>query len=708
MTWMCRLTLVCLMSIGPIAAGLADDAQNTGLDEIVVSAQRRDESLQNVPIAVVALTSNTLTQMGVTRSDELLSAVPGLDFSRQADGATIFIRGVGNPNGGVGQESSVALYIDGVYLPSPIGAMFSFNNIDRVEVLKGPQGTLFGRNATGGVIQVITKDPSSIASAEGTVSYANYEAIESTFYGTTGVTGNLATDLAVYGYNRAQGWGTYTFLDREAFKGSEWDVRNKWLWTPGDSTEVRLAIDAGEVKTLEGIGWHQLPGAKGLDGSVYNGHFYDQPDDFPTGAVDRYGGASLSFKQDTGIGKFVSTTAYRGIKGYYQIDQDATPTVIFDNYVSQPERTFTQELQLLSATTDRLQWIIGAFFYHDDSKFDPIRLTGPGFMPLGVFNIRDEQTTTSYAGYAQGTAEIAQSTNFTAGLRYTDDRRGVVGSQEAPGVGVVNTGGGHASFSKLTWRLALDHKFTPATMGYVSYNRGFKAGLFNLGSYNDPAAKPEILDAYEIGLKSELFDRKLRLNAASFYYNYKDLQVAVPFPGGESVYNAATARMYGLDLDVTARATEHLTLQGGLNYTHSRYTSFPLGPILTPLPAGGAATASGDLTGNTPVHAPKFTSVVGANYRYDTDIGAVDLSATYSYNDGFFWYPDNIERQPVTNIVNASIGWTARSGHWGISLWGKNLLSEEYYSQVSESSLGYAGSPAPPRTFGVTFKMNSL
>jgi iron complex outermembrane receptor protein len=684
------------------ASVYAQETATGALEEIVVTAQRRSERLQDVPVVVTAFSAGTLTQMGIATTTDLVAAIPGLDFTRQGNGATVYIRGVGNPNGAIGQESSVALYVDGVYLPSPVGAMFSFNNIEQLEVLKGPQGTLFGRNATGGVIQIATKDPSQTTSADVSVGYGSYQTTQTSFYGTTGVTSTLATDLSFYGLDQEGGWGRDLTVGRAAYREQEWAVRNKWLWTPADGTEVRFAIDAGQVKSNQGVDWHILPGTKGVDGSGYAG-FYNTLVGLYSQSLDKYGGVSVNLRQDVGFAKLVGITSYRGISGYYSIDEDATPSVVSDNYVYEKQRTLSQELQLLSNSAGKLQWIVGAFFYHDQSQFNPVRLTGQlGGLPF--LDIYADETTKSYAAFAQATAEILPQTDLTTGIRYTKDDRDITGYETFPGV-VLNKDAGNASFSKITWRLALDHKFTPDEMAYVSYNRGFKSGLYNLVDYSAPAVRPEILDAYEIGLKSELADRRVRVNVAGFYYDYKDLQVTVVVPGGQTTLNAAAAKLYGADVDVTARATDALTINAGFNYTHARYTSFPAGPIVTAAPSGGAVTSTGNLEGNTPVHTPTFTSTVSPNYHINIPNGALDISATYAHNSGFFWYPDNLSRQPTTNIVNASVKWTSPSGRWSIQGWGKNLTSDEYYSFVSESAFGYAGSPAPPRTYGLTFDL---
>jgi iron complex outermembrane receptor protein len=702
----------CILGMGAHSA-FADTAEapEVGLEEIIVTAERRAERLQDVPIAVTALTESAIDQLGLTGMKDLSASVPGLDFTRQANGATVYLRGVGNPNGAIGQESSVAMYVDGVYMPSPAGALFSFNNIDRLEVLKGPQGTLFGRNATGGVIQVITKDPSQTTHLDAAVSYANYNTVEGTAYATTGVTSTLATDIAVYGQNRGDGWGRYTVLNKDAFTGSEWDIRNKWLWTPGENTEVRLALDAGETKTLEGLGWHALPGTYLLDGTTYSGRFYDTNDNVPTGSDDKYSGAAVTIHQNLGFARLVSITSLRGINSFYRVDQAATAEPILDPYVSGRSQTLTQEVQLLANPDNKLQWILGAFFFHDDSKYDPVKLVGSGTGGPSSISIFGDEKTNSYAGFGQASYEVLPATDLTLGLRYTEDKRSISGETITPEDGVIGSGAQSASFDKVTWRVALDHKFTPDVMGYISDNRGFKSGLYQVVSYSAPAVRPEVLDAQEVGMKTEFLDRRLRINVAGYHYNYRDLQITIVVPGSQETVNVPGAEVWGADLDFNAKPTNHLSLQGGLNYTHGRYTDFPQGPVYTALPpsaGGGAAATSENLAGNTMVHAPTLTGVIGATYRIETKSGNIDLNGSVTHNSGFFWYPDDNARQPRYDLLNAAIEWTSANGKWGVDVWGRNLSGEQYYSFVSENTFGYVGSPAAPRTFGITLKVNAF
>jgi iron complex outermembrane recepter protein len=213
------------------------------LNEIVVTSQRRSENLQTIPLSVTAATATELLNEGVTDTAALSQAMPGLSYTLGGNAATPFIRGVGTTVNSVGNEASVATYVDGVYISSINAQLFEFNDIDRIEVLKGPQGTLFGRNATGGMIQVITEDPSFTPSADIHVGYGNYDTTSGSFYGTTGLGENVAIDFAVYGKNQADGWGTDLVTGQPTFTRHDFGARSKLLWIPADGTRILIAAD---------------------------------------------------------------------------------------------------------------------------------------------------------------------------------------------------------------------------------------------------------------------------------------------------------------------------------------------------------------------------------------------------------------------------------------------------------------------------------
>lgn len=695
----------CAMAVAQQEQGAT--AQESGvLEQVTVTAQRRSENLQDVPVAVTVLDEKMLRAQGVQELTSLAASVPSLTVTRVNNAATPFLRGVGTGVTTPGEDPSVALYVDGVYLPAPQAQLFAFNNIERIEVLKGPQGTLFGRNATAGVIQIITKEPSSTPSANVRMSYGNYETAEGSFYGTTGIGENLAADIALTGRDQGSGWGTGAVSGDDTYTADEFGARNTWLWTAGDATSVRVSLDYTRSNSQYGLPNNFYPGTFGFDGVTSFAGFYNISGS-PDGSIDaEQGGVAAQITHDLGWGQLVSITSWRKLLSEYNYDQDGTPTRRVDLSPTNRDKNITQELQLQSQG-DRLEWIVG--LYGLDNVTSQQNLV-QGLLTGAAAHVGSlgEQTTRSYAGFGQATLGVLEDTDLTLGLRYTSDKRDVVGWTE---VGPTATAGAirtpvpekSKTFSKLTYRLSLDHRFTPEVMGYASYNRGFKAGLWNTSNPTAPSVAPEILDAYELGLKTELLDRRVRLNGAAFYYEFTDIHVDYIFAGNNNILNAAKARIQGLDLDFLGTLGANLTLQGGVSYMDGEYSSFQRAPSYIPLATGGAALVFLDASGNTTVRSPKLTFNLGGTYRIPSTVGNFDLSVNASVNDGFYWQFDNNLRQPSHTLLGTTLAWTSASGKWGIDLWGRNLLGEELYSYARVGGTGAQFSPAPPRTYGVGF-----
>jgi iron complex outermembrane receptor protein len=302
------------------STGSADGGQ---LAEITVTAQKRVERAQDVPISDSTVSAGEALSRGITDTTSLQMAVPGLVIDHTANEGNIFIRGVGTNLFGPSSEQTVAVYVDGVYMPSPEANLFSFNNIDRVEVLKGPQGTLFGRNTTGGVVQVITKDPSTTFGGDVSVGYANYDTVTSQAYVTGGVLPDLAADLAVMYENQGIGWGHNFTTDRE--NGIEaknnYSVRSKWKFTPSDATTVKLIVDYS--RQYSNYGYQVVPGVHSavVPTITYPGP-YNALGDLNDFELEREKGVSLQLDQDAQIFRIVNILSYRHTEVGYFLDQD--------------------------------------------------------------------------------------------------------------------------------------------------------------------------------------------------------------------------------------------------------------------------------------------------------------------------------------------------------------------------------------------------
>lgn len=690
------------------SSGESMDAQVTGVGDIVVTAQRRSENLQDVPIAITALSSSTLSNAGVTGVQNLQLAVPGLSFAQTAGYSLPRIRGVGTGAAGPGIESSVAVYIDGVYLVSAFAGMLSFNDIAQVAVLKGPQGTLFGRNATGGVVQITTIDPGDTPTFKASATYGNYDTVAGNVFASAPLSDTLAFDVAAYYDRQGDGYGTNQLNGRDVGNHRNYGVRSKLKWTPGETTTVTLSGDYARAAGRLFV-QRAAPGATLLTGFRYTGPKYGTSVNVEPRQIISGKGVSLQVKQDIGDLSLVSITAYRRAFINEDIDSDATPLPITGVLLEQRDRQFSQELQLLSSKNSGFTWMLGAFYFDATGQYpfsNVFARAAPFTGPPTVIRNTASQSTKSYAVFGQATYEIAPETNVTAGLRYTSDKRSAVNSRQVTlpnGFALPATSAsGTATFNKLTWRLSVDHRFSSELLAYASYNRGFKSGLFDPLTQPLNLVRPEVLDAYEIGVKADLFDRRLRLNIAGFHYDYSQIQVSRVVTGTIFLLNGAGAQVDGVDIDATAKIGSRLTLNAGLSILHDRFTSFDAAVITTPLLSGGNAVSAGSAKGNRLPYSPDWTANASATYTVPTSAGPLAFNLTYFHNDGYYEGPENRLRQKSFNLVNTSIGWTSESGRFNASIWGKNIFNQYYATQMSAQARGDSNVVGDPRTYGVT------
>ncbi len=758
-SWGIRASTVAAISVLNLTSATGVNAQTTQnpgltLEEIVVTAQRRAERLQDVPIAVTALSADTLAKIGIADTSDLKAVAPSLNFSTAIAGLGLpRIRGVGSTGQGPGVENPVATYIDGVYIGSSIGALTSLSDIEQVAVLKGPQGTLFGRNATGGLIQITTKKPSHDFKGDLQATVGNYGTYGSSAYLTGGLSDSLAASVVFKYEDRQDGFGVNTRTGNEILNQKSWSGRAKLLWEPGENTTVTLSSDVSHVESANPA-FRYL--GRNVVGNFMTGGERDITADVdPAMEVDQYGG-SLEIRHDFGGMELMSLSAYRHMEFQVKFDPDATTEnewafipnansfagagfahgYVID--IAEFSRQFTQEIQLLSTNDGPFQWVVGAFYMNGEGSYEPSKTFTAAFtagnpaffIPAGSYSTQNvRQTLDSYAAFAQGTFSLSPATNLTTGLRYTADKREVdsirhdVGPtgipfsfQTPPNRGIAERYSD--TFPRTTWRLALDHRFSPEVMGYASYNRGFRSAAYVVGALNsslpftNKVLKPEIVDAYEIGIKSDLLDRRVRLNAAAYYYDQENVQIMQIVSGVQNIYNADGAKIYGFDADLTALLTDHLTLTGGINYTHARYTDFNNAVISTPQPVvgcpggtnfGGNCLTTGNASDRRLQNAPDWTANIGLSYDIPTSAGDFTLAANLYHNDGWMADADNRVQQDAYDLLDGSVTWRSPNQSLSISLWGKNLTDEFYFQQLGASNFGDSGVQAAPRTYGVTF-----
>jgi iron complex outermembrane receptor protein len=712
----CSYALAGIMPSSASAQAVSSASEtNSGnqLEDIVVTAEKREARLQEVPVAVSVFGGEAIARAGAVKVGDLAQMTPGLVATAYDGLVQPFLRGIGNPVTTVGNESSTAIYMDGVYYSRLPAAYFDLYGIERVEVLKGPQGTLFGRNASGGLMHVITRDPTDTAQIEGNVGYGNFDTLTANAYVAGPVANGVRANIVGHFINQHDGWGTNVTTGNPSYREKTMAFRTKWIIDPWERTEIRLAADYVNSHSSLGQGANAYKGTtQGTTLPPLTQYprlpFYDTRGDLDNRRVDKGWGASMRIQHDLDFATFVSLTAYRRDKGDLLVDGDRTPRPESNVELIYRNVQTSQEFQLTSNKGSSFDWILGLFYLNAKADYRPSIFSGDLFG--GTVNLFGAQTVNSYAAYGQGTVHLTPTTNLTGGLRYTIDKvrasgRTTFDSFLIPGSTLTPKD----EFKKLTWKAVIDQHIGEDAMVYASISRGYKAGTFNTLPVGPTPARPEVLDAYEIGLKSELFDRRLRLNGSLFWYDIKNPQVTRINVAEVIIENAKSARIKGAEIEAQAVLTSGLTLNAAAAYLHAKYRDFQdaafFAPSISPLqPYGNGAAFQGDASGNYMGRAPKFTGSLGLNYEFESGIGQWDLNANYSYNDGYYWHPDNRLRQDSYSLVNASIGLTLPGDHWKITGWARNIGDKKYYSSVDESGTagGDPSSPAPPRTYGVT------
>lgn len=755
----------------PDTAAAADE-QSVGIEEIVVTAQKRAQNMQDVPIAITALNADQVASAGVKGIEDLRSAAPALNVTTAVAGFGLpRIRGIGATGQGAGVENPVAIYVDGVYYGAAFGVLQSLFDAEQVAVLKGPQGTLFGRNATGGLIQIQTQDPTFEWNAKGELGYGNYKTFNAAGVVSGPLSEKVAISLSGQYEKRQDGFGRNLFTGNDVQTASEWAGRAKILFEPTDATRVLLSADFNGRDAVDPafinfgrntLGQDVTAQVRGLGGNPER----DMNSDTDPFTRARQWGVSGTVDQDIGGVALKSITAYRKseLRSYFDPDGTTNRSLVIDN--NQLDKQFTQELNLLSKGNGPFQWVIGAYYMNDYAGLLPYSRTqglaiagtvGPAGRIDNVTRVRLD----SYSAFAQGTYTIGEATNITAGIRYTSDERTFEGENILfnSNTNVTITAPyppAKLKFNKASWRLSVDHRFSPELLMYASYNRGFRAGAFGpqVVAGAIPILTPEVVDAYEIGLKSDLFDRRVRLNLSGYYNDQSSVQVMQVVSGVQQIYNAKGAKIYGLDGDINIKVTNNFRIFGGINWTHARYKSFTDAVISIPFPVsstfsttqysyvdgvsgatiantvclgtfvppnittqagrdafyrnqtGGNCLLRGDASGNKLQNTPDFTFSVGGNLDLPTTIGKFSLAGNLYYNGGYVGTPDERVVQDAFTTIAASVTWHDKNEHVYVRLWGRNLTDAFYRSQIGASNSGDNGYSGAPRTYGATVGFN--
>ncbi|WP_293882050.1 TonB-dependent receptor [Sphingomonas sp.] len=736
------------------------DASDTKVVDIIVTATRRSQSLQDVPASIQAVSATQLKAFKIDGVLQLPNLVPGLVVA-PSGGNNIYLRGIGSSSTGY-NEGQTAVYIDGLYLPNPAMSIYSFNNIERIEVLKGPQGTLYGRNVTAGLISVTTRDPGDAVKVDASLGYGNFDTVTANFYGSTPLSDTFAVNTAVFYQKQGKGWSRNIFTGNDAQKSEEFGVQAKFVWKPGVDTRVTGSFIYDWNNRTFGAARQVYPGTLGSDGTPYLGEYrvtgrFDQTAPFHANI------ASLKIEQDLGFARLMSLTGYQSsalnilfdgspILGQPLPGQSSTPT-----YFAQSNRTWSQEFQLTSsAKAARFQWIVGAFYYNDITRLElnsSQTCVGTVCAPGTPNRNFGRPTTESYSAYGDVSYRFLNATKLTVGLRYTDETKGLTGllsplagfpnsvtaipvppstpaGNPQPTVVALTPGqpytlavGGVTTlfpgiptrlhFGKLTYRFVLSQEIGKNIRLYASHDLGFKSGAYNGNSFTNPPVNPELLYATEVGLKSQLFDNRLRFNIAYFHYTYKDVQVrtqAPPaVPGFPILLNVARERIDGVDADFALVLIRGLTIQGAFEVLNAKFADYPGATCIVPgtrvvggVTIGAPVSRTCNFAGNRVAYAPPFSGSIGVTYKLETPTrGDFTFNVNDRYNSPYPLSGDNYMIQQSHHLVDASIGWVAPAGHFDAQLFVRNLTNQYVYATGLVSN-SFQVTPGAPRTYGAT------
>ncbi|OCC23491.1 TonB-dependent receptor [Croceicoccus estronivorus] len=789
MAWCGSVSLAAMAMYLPQSAFAQEStAQSTeksgsGLGEIIVTARRTAESMQSVPVAVTALSGSFLDSQNIVDVTSVPQFTPNLSIMAQPGSptaASVFIRGIGNQLPSAAAEQGVGIYIDGVYVARAAGALFDLVDLERIEVLRGPQGTLFGRNTVGGAVQLVSRKPQNEMGVQVKAGYGRYNDWSVKARVDTGYIGGSNIKASIAGMHRQRDGYVDNLLQPDSRDPGSLNGDALMINVQGDFGDLtaNYAFDYNDRRSNSG--YFQMIAATPLNQAYFSQSEALGGDPFiisPTrlgtgyenGFVDTSG--NLRYRSKARIFGHSLTLEYRAsdaftlksISAYREFKQDtilgldgqgnllgkvidfSSPTLVSvqpvalynGNNADQDQWQFSQEFQALGDMGD-ISYVAGVYYFkekagenlfqlitlpipvpyltlygYDQKTADTIAAQNPGLDTVGLnltprrpFQARAE----SMAAFGQVTWRATDRLELTGGLRYTHDKKSLV-----QGVTPTSASSGKVSYNNVSWMASANYNLDDDVMVYLRASSGYRSGGFVAGSGAlAPSFRPEKVKAFEVGLKSEFFDHRLRINLAAFYTDYKDLQISqfAPSTGGVTtiVVNAASATLKGIEAEVTAIPVDGLTFDGSLGYTHDNFKNYDYRD-----PATDEIINIADEV-RLP-QAPKFNAHVGA--QYEMPVGSMTLTtrADYSYRSTVYFhnldraapFNRNIRSRPDHNLrarislSDIEIG----SGRLEVGVWGNNLTNDKNIDfGIDFGSLGWAAASfKQPRTYGVDAKV---
>jgi len=680
-------------------------ASADAIEEVVVTAQRRSESLQDVPLSITAVTAKDLQNAGIQTSQDLPMVTPGLRVDAIGAFVKPAIRGITTTQTSAGGEPNVATYLDGVYQHLQTAAVFDLPDVNQIEVLKGPQGTLFGRNATGGAILILTLDP-DLENVNGFVSgrYGNFNSSELKAFGSAPlIEDKLAFSLT--GFQKDTDGYKHDILN--GGRGGEVEaqlLRAKLRFLPWDGADFVLTALYSNLDDYNSLKYTNLDGNNvtpllGLDPALVPSGPYDYATDAPGYSGVEENAVSLRGEIAFGPGVLSTTTSYSKYDTKTVIDSDYTPASLVTIVTPGDSEVYSQELVYATDQLGAFRAVVGLFYFNAESSFTPVNINNFAFANYTTDDVE------AIAAFGEATYDITDKLSLTAGVRYSkEDVAAYSFIAFAPGYPDDIPLLGKKTFNSVTPRISLLYAIEEDTNFYASYSEGFKSGVFNSTALQQDAVDPEEVSALEIGVKSPAVEN-FNYSLAAFYYDYTDLQVTTYDLVGtvlvSSLQNAAQAQIYGAEFNADWNVTTDFNLSIALGYLHARYDSFPAASVTIPTGFGGNTTVASDVSGNSMIRSPEWAGSITANYVKSLSFGDIDFAGTLFYSSKIYHDVGNRIEQPAHTLLNASIGWSRGDSGLNVKLWGRNLTDEEVITSTVLQDVGDGVAFAPPRTYGV-------
>lgn len=716
-SWVKLYAAASLLAIGCAMPAVAEEDADTEVSDlelgrVTVTAQRRAEREQDVPMSITAMSADELEKSGVSTTADLAKVSPGVTIPFYGAFMQPSVRGVSSTGANIGDNSNVALYLDGVYQPQQIAGLIDLPDVESVQILKGPQGTLYGQNATGGAILVTSVAPLFETTGKLSAGYGNYNDVQVRGY----VTGPLADKVAGSlsgGFQNRDGFREHV-ITGERDKGLDSKViRGKLLYTPTEDMAFTLnsyyadredsSAYAGFAYEGNSLGYALIPTAPKITDAD---QFATNPDVF---SRTKSHGGSLKAEFDFDAGVLTSITGYSFNETRFLADADFSPVNFAEAFSDElAGEYFTQEVNFVSEKSGRFSYLLGGVYMSGEEtfKYSTFRMTQPPTLPPAEQNpyvlVLDQYgqiQKTILAAYGEFNMDLTDRLVLSLGGRYTEESQKAFSNEFVPNE-IVEYPQGEVTFDKFSPRITLRYAVTPESNVYASWGEGFKSGIINTSNFSQDPVDPEVISAFEVGYKG-VFNNVFSLDVAAFTYDYQDLQVVAYNPPDYIQQNAASASINGLEVNADWAVTSGFTLSGGISLLDAEYDEFPAAQVFLPTGFGNIAVTR-DLGGQEMQRAPEVTARLAANYSVELSSGTLGAVASVYHNSGSGFEVSNRVGPDAYTTLDGELSFApAAWENMRFVLWGKNLSDEVYLGSFLISQFADGVTYAPPRTFGV-------